>query len=130
SCGRGTIAGVGAAQGAGLAAEGKAYRDNMYIMRSGGFQSRSASKSSMSRGAIRARMFNKSWKCASLKKVIDKFAPGSKAKLSENGKKIIYENGVSSKRVVYDKDGNYFRIEDTSAQGKRVYVDMNGNIPN
>lgn len=102
----------------------------MYIMRSGGFQSRSASKSSMSRGAIRARMFNKSWKCASLKKVIDKFAPGSKAKLSENGKKIIYENGVSSKRVVYDKDGNYFRIEDTSAQGKRVYVDMNGNIPN
>lgn len=84
----------------------------------------------MSRGALRARMFNKSWKNASLKTAINKFAPGAKAKVSENGKKIIYENVTSSKRIVYDKDGNYFRIEDTSAQGKRVYVDMNGNIPN
>jgi len=62
--------------------------------------------------------------------VINKFAPEAKAKVSENGKKTIYENRTFSKLVIYDKDGNYFRIEDTSAQGKRVYVDLNGNKPN
>lgn len=41
---------------------------------------------------------------------------------------IILKRG---KQLVYDTDGNYFRIEDTTLTGKRVYTDINGNqIPN
>lgn len=31
---------------------------------------------------------------------------------------------------MYDKAGNYFRIQNTNLSGKRVYLDMNGNLPN
>ena len=45
--------------------------------------------------------------------------------------KEIYNNPKTGKQVVYDTDGNYFRIEDTTLTGKRVYTDINGNqIPN
>ena len=44
---------------------------------------------------------------------------------------MIYNNPKTGKQVVYDTDGNYFRIEDTTLTGKRVYTDINGNqIPN
>ena len=33
--------------------------------------------------------------------------------------------------MVYDKSGNYFRINDTKVTGRRSYLDLNGNrIPN
>ena len=45
--------------------------------------------------------------------------------------KEIYNNPKTGKQLVYDTDGNYFRIEDTTITGKRVYTDINGNqIPN
>lgn len=45
--------------------------------------------------------------------------------------KEIYNNPKTGKQLVYDTDGNYFRIEYTTLTGKRVYTDINGNqIPN
>ena len=61
---------------------------------------------------------------------VDKIAPDSKPVKTSSGKEI-YNNPKTGKQVVYDTDGNYFRIEDTTLTGKRVYTDNNGNqIPN
>jgi len=110
---------------------GAAHRENMYSMMSGGYQARTPKLKTVRKlGAIRARTFSNTWKDFSLKTAIDKFAPGAKGKLSANGKKIVYETSSSTKRVIFDKEGNYFRIEDTSVQGKRIYLDLTGSIPN
>ncbi len=51
--------------------------------------------------------------------------------MTTNTGKTIYKNDTTGKQVVYDNDGNYFRIEDTNLSGKRVYTDINGDpIPN
>jgi hypothetical protein len=65
-----------------------------------------------------------------MKEVVNEMAPGSKPIVTDSGK-IIYNNAQTGKQVVYDIEGNYFRIEDTTMTGKRVYTDVNGNaIPN
>ena len=44
---------------------------------------------------------------------------------------MIYSNAETGKQVVYDIEGNYFRVADTNIQGRRIYTDINGNaIPN
>ena len=42
--------------------------------------------------------------------------------------KEIYNNPKKGKQVVYDTDGNYFRIEDTTLTGKRVYTYLFSNL--
>ena len=42
--------------------------------------------------------------------------------------KEIYNNPKTGKQVVYDTDGNYFRIEDTTLTGKRVYTYLFSNL--
>ena len=65
----------------------------------------------------------KIWRCKNAKQPRKSFTAFS-------GKEI-YNNPKTGKQVVYDTDGNYFRIEDTTLTGKRVYTDINGNqIPN
>ena len=44
--------------------------------------------------------------------------------------KIIYNNQETGISVVYDKNGNYFRIEDTTRPRGRNYLDINGNDMN
>ena len=44
---------------------------------------------------------------------------------AEKGK-IIYSSKESKYNIVYDVNGDYFRIEDTSKVGKRRYVDSDG----
>ena len=56
-----------------------------------------------------------------MQETIDKFAP--------NGK-IIYDNQKTGISVVYDKKGNYFRIEDTTRKRGRNYLDLDGNDMN
>lgn len=78
-------------------------------------------------GKERADIYSSNWSNASLKEAIEKFAPGATGiKKSDKGK-IIYQSSDGEHSVVYDYNGNYFRIEDHRKKGKRRYVDMNGN---
>jgi RHS repeat-associated protein len=81
-------------------------------------------------GAGRAAQYSSNWRNASMQEVVNEIAPGSSPVVTDSGK-IIYKNAQTGKQVVYDIEGNYFRIEDTTLQGKRVYTDINGKpIPN
>ena len=81
-------------------------------------------------GYERAQKYSDDWSDESLSKTIDNIAPDAKPVKTSSGKEI-YNNPKTGKQVVYDTDGNYFRIEDTNLTGKRVYTDINGNpIPN
>ena len=81
-------------------------------------------------GAYRASKYSKSWKKGSLKDAINKFAPDSIPEYTDKGK-IIYRNSDTGIEIVYDKNGNYFRINDTNITGRRSYIDLEGNkIPN
>ncbi|HBF38586.1 MAG TPA: hypothetical protein DDW50_14865 [Firmicutes bacterium] len=81
-------------------------------------------------GEGRAAQYSKGWGKESMKDVINKIASGSSPISTDSGK-IIYKNVQTGKQVVYDIEGNYFRIEDTIIQGKRTYTDVNGNlVPN
>lgn len=60
---------------------------------------------------------------------INKFAPNAKPIVTSKGK-ILYHNPKTGISVVYDKNGNYFRIEDTTQLGSRNYLDMDGNDMN
>ena len=44
--------------------------------------------------------------------------------------KVIYSNNETGVSIVYDKNGNYFRIEDTTKPRGRNYLDINGNDMN
>ena len=81
-------------------------------------------------GYERSQKYSNNWSDESLSKTVDKIAPESKPVKTSRGKEIS-NNPKTGKQVVYDTDGNYFRIEDTTLTGKRVYTDINGNqIPN
>ncbi len=80
------------------------------------------------RGLERAAKFGAEWGNASLKQTIQKFAPNSQGLVV--GNKILYQNHKTSIQVVYDKAGNYFRIEKTTLTGKRRYLDIEGHLPN
>ena len=77
-------------------------------------------------GAKRAKQFANEWGNGSLDDAIKKFAPGSTPTSTSTGK-LIYSNNKTGIQVVYDKAGNYFRIEDTNILGKRRYLDLHGN---
>lgn len=83
----------------------------------------------MKNGATRAAKYSSEWGNASLKNAVDKFAPNVKPVVTSKGK-VIYNNTEIGIRVVYDKNGNYFRIEDTTKPRGRNYLDINGNDMN
>lgn len=65
-----------------------------------------------------------------MQEAVDKFAPDAKP-VDTNTGKTIYRNNDTGIEVVYDKNGDYFRINDTNVTGKRSYLDLNGNkVPN
>ena len=81
-------------------------------------------------GAYRANKYASSWKKGNLQEAIDKFAPESTPVFTDKGK-AIYRNNDTGIEVVYDMNGNYFRISDTNLTGRRSYLDLEGNrIPN
>ena len=77
-------------------------------------------------GANRAAKFAENWQQSSLDDAIEKFAPNAKPVTTSSGK-TLFKNEGTGIQVVYDKSGNYFRIEDTTLAGKRRYLDLNGN---
>lgn len=64
-----------------------------------------------------------------MQEAINKFAPNAEPVVTSKGK-IIYNNPETGISVVYDKNGNYFRIEDTTRPRGRNYLDMDGNDMN
>ncbi|OPC47379.1 hypothetical protein BAY05_08840 [Elizabethkingia anophelis] len=86
-------------------------------------------ESALSGGAMRAAKFSEGWENASLSDAINKFAPDAEGVANASGK-TIYNNSETGIQVVYDNNGNYFRVENTNLSGKRNYLDMDGNVPN
>ncbi|WP_291649915.1 hypothetical protein [Clostridium sp.] len=78
-------------------------------------------------GANRAEEFSKYWEEASLGETINKFTPDYEVIEKLNKGKILYKSDISNIQIVYDANGNYFRIEDLTLKGKRRYLDINGN---
>ena len=78
-------------------------------------------------GATRAKEFSKYWGEASLKETISKFTPDYEVIEKLDKGKILYNSKTTNIQIVYDTNGNYFRIEDLSLKGKRRYLDINGN---
>ncbi|MBS5305756.1 phage minor capsid protein [Clostridium sp.] len=78
-------------------------------------------------GATRAEEFSKYWEEASLGETINKFTPDYEVIEKLNKGKILYKSDISNIQIVYDANGNYFRIEDLNLKGKRRYLDINGN---
>lgn len=98
--------------------------------KNGGSVTKGAGNAALKGGAGRSAQYSKSWGNASMKEVVNEIAPGSDPIVTDSGK-IIYNNAQTGKQVVYDIEGNYLRVEDTTMTGKRVYTDVNGNaIPN
>ena len=81
------------------------------------------------RGKRRAQKFSSGWKEASLSEAIRKFAPDARPVVTSSGK-IVYTNTQTHISIVYDPNGNYFRIEDTSRPRGRNYLDIDGNDMN
>ena len=90
--------------------------------------SKSGSKT-VKNGATRAAQYSSEWGDASLQEAIDKFAPNVEPVVTSKGK-FIYNNQETGISVVYDKNGNYFRIEDTTRPRGRNYLDIDGNDMN
>jgi RHS repeat-associated protein len=81
-------------------------------------------------GADRSAKYSDTWQSGSVKDAINKFASGSEPVYTDSGK-IIYRNNSTGIEVVYDSNGNYYRIVDTNLTGRRTALDINGNkIPN
>ena len=84
---------------------------------------------SVKNGATRAAQYSSEWGNASLNDAVEKFAPNVEPVVTSKGK-VIYNNTETGISVVYDKNGNYFRIEDTTRPRGRNYLDINGNDMN
>ena len=80
-----------------------------------------------SNGKDRADKYSSEWETANLDEIINKLVPNATASdITEKGK-ITYSSDESFYTIVYDINGNYFRIEDKRLTGQRRYVDLNGN---
>ena len=98
-------------------AAGSIYPDEMYDNSEGGRQT----------GADRAAQYSGSWQSGSVEDAINRFAPDATPTYTESGK-IIFRNETTGIEVVYDRNGNYYRIIDTNLSGRRTALDIDGNI--
>ena len=80
-----------------------------------------SSTTTVNNGATRAAKYSLEWGDASLNEAINRFAPNVEPVITAKGK-IIYNNQETGISVVYDKNGNYFRIEDTTRPRGRNYL--------
>ncbi len=78
-------------------------------------------------GKDRANDFSANWSKASLNNTVEKFKLDKQSAINQKGK-IIYSSDYTNITVVYDINGNYFRIQDkTIPMDKRsAYLDING----
>lgn len=80
-------------------------------------------------GAYRRVMWGENWQEGSLKEAVHKFARGAKPVKGPRGK-TFYMSKDGKYYVVYDRNGDYFRIVDKIAEEKnepKPCLDLNGN---
>ncbi len=81
-------------------------------------------------GELRRLKYGNNWQSASLKEAIRKFAKNAKPDKRGRGK-TYYTSADGKISVVYDREGDYFRILNNIAMDNhenRPYLDLNGNI--
>ncbi|MCE0829018.1 hypothetical protein LVQ78_23840 [Buttiauxella sp. A2-C2_NF] len=81
-------------------------------------------------GTARAQKYSDNWPTGNLDAAIKKFAGSDPVVTTTDKGKRIYTNPQTGVQVVEDTSGSYFRIYDPNLSGKRVYMDLDGNIPN
>ena len=92
--------------------------------------SNKTNNANVTNGAKRAQQYSSNWPTGDLNAAIKKFAGKQPVTTTPaNGKRLVTtpQTGI---QVVEDTSGNYFRIYNPNAGGKRAYLDLNGNIPN
>lgn len=77
-------------------------------------------------GSDRANDYKEFWTKASLIEQIDKYLKNPIATGVNSKGKIIYSSGETAIRIIYDVNGDYFRLQDMNMQGKKNYLDING----
>ena len=77
-------------------------------------------------GRERAEQYGSEWQKASLWDAVQRFAPGSTGRQSENGVKMYFDSADGTRSVVYDINGNYFRIQDRTNTTQKKYLSLNG----
>lgn len=80
-------------------------------------------------GQRRSNAHSHNWVSADLKSTIDRFAGVNPIVSRTHSGKIIYKNRNSGIEVIYDLEGDYFRILDPSISGQRKYLDLDGKVP-
>jgi len=80
------------------------------------------------RGTKRADAFASQWPTASLSDGLKIFVPNYA--VTSTDQKLLYTDSKTGYEVIYDKEGDYFRIRDTKLPGRRVFVDFSGQAPN
>lgn len=78
-------------------------------------------------GAVRSKEFSQYWQEASLKETLNKRLPEYEVMEKADKGKLIYSNKNSNIQIIHDTKGNYFRVEDLTINGKRRYLDIEGN---
>lgn len=75
-------------------------------------------------GAARAAQFGEHWQSLSLDDAVSRLGSPDElvAKVSESGQKIVFTNTRTGQSVVYDPQGNYFRLQDANG----VYLGADG----
>ena len=78
-------------------------------------------------GAYRAAQYSRFWQRVSLRQTVERIAGPSPRVRELPGGKVEYTNPSNGMRVVYDKGGDYFRVQDAGGG----YLDQFGTpIPN
>ena len=81
-------------------------------------------------GAARAALYGDGWATASIDDAVAGFAGPNPVVTTTTTGKVIYAHPETGIQVIKDVSGGYFRIRDPSINGKRSYLDLNGNVPN
>ncbi|MGN1118966.1 MAG: minor capsid protein, partial [Oscillospiraceae bacterium] len=76
-------------------------------------------------GADRAAEFSKNWQTLSLSEKVSFYGLDLVSPVTPTGK-VIYSSDKSPIRIVYDVNGNYFRIVDTTVSGKGKNLGADG----
>jgi len=82
-------------------------------------------------GQYRANQYSQNWQQASLSNAIREHTGTNPRIYTSGSQKTIYENSKTGRQVVYDRSGNYFRINDPSINSRRSYLGLHGeNVSN
>ena len=81
-------------------------------------------KKKLDRASERAAKYHDSWQTVNLNDFVDRFAPGSTAKIS--GSKITFQSEGSNIQVVCDVAAGSCRLMDTTISTSHCYLDING----